>query len=71
MLNAEELEAAVGENAVLRQHAQRGARLKEQCEQLLERLKAIRAERDCTAQERNASQDEAARLQQRVSHPCQ
>lgn len=65
----EELEAAVGENAALREAVLRGGRAKEQVDQLLE---ALRKERDAHAsatQQAQRAQEDNARAQQRVRRP--
>jgi uncharacterized protein YerC len=60
----------VAENASLRGHAQRGSRLKEQCDQLLESLRGARASHDALSADRDAARAENATLQQRVRvHP--
>ncbi|KAK9917848.1 hypothetical protein WJX75_008887 [Coccomyxa subellipsoidea] len=63
---AEELEAAVGENAALREAVLRGGRAKEQVDQLLEALRKERDAHASAAQQAQRAQEDNARAQQRV-----
>ncbi len=63
---AEELEAAVGENAALREAVARGGRAKEQVDQLLDALRREREAHHSAAQQAQRAQEDCARAQQRV-----
>jgi hypothetical protein len=65
-LRAEELEAAVAENAALRAQAARSASLKGQHAQLLERLRGAREAAAAACAERDAALADVAALRERV-----
>ena len=71
VLQTEELEAAVGENAALREAVLRGGRAKEQVDQLLEALRKERDAHASAAQQAQRAQEDNARAQQRVRRPIQ